>query len=100
MAKAIKKESRGKARGILFGIGRYVFGLLIIVLTAGLIILKTGNIGNILIMLVAFPFAFIVDPVLLIGLYFMLTGKTRIRIDVTLLLIVIVCLGLLATAKF
>jgi len=87
----VKEKKGNKLFGILTGIGRYIFGF-IIMLSPLLVVLLTGNNPKIILLgLFTPPITLIIAPQILIGLYFMFTGKTRIRIDVTLLILVIIC---------
>jgi hypothetical protein len=88
---AKEKQEENKLLGILTGIGRYIFGF-IIMISPLIVTLLTGNNPKIILLgLFTPPITLIIAPQILIGLYFMFTGKTRIRVDVTLLILVIIC---------
>ena len=92
------KEERNKLLSILTGIGRYILGL-VILLSPAVIIILNGNDPRVIILgMLTPPINVVILPQVLIGLYFMFTGKTRIRIDITLLLLAAVCtIGLVGT---
>jgi len=94
-----EKKKENKLLIILSGVGRYILGLIILISPA-IIILLNGNEAQVIILaMLTPPINLVVAPQVLVGLYFMVTGKTRIRIDITLLLLVVICtIGLLGTS--
>lgn len=77
-----------KKKNISLAVGRFVFGLLLA--ASPYLFLK------VLKMSFQIPMFF---PVI-IGIYFMISGKFRIRLDVTLLIIVVIALGAVASGYF
>jgi len=94
------KEERNKLLSILSGVGRYILGLVIMLSPAAIILLNGNEPKIILLGMLTPPISFIIAPQVLIGLYFMFTGKTRIRIDITLLLLVAICTFALGSTSF
>jgi len=92
------KEKENKLLSILTGIGRYILGLVILLSPLGIVLIKGVNPQFILLGMFMPPITFVILPPILVGLYFMFTGKTRIRIDITLILLAIASLiGLWST---
>ncbi|MFA5413508.1 MAG: hypothetical protein WC348_03135 [Patescibacteria group bacterium] len=71
---------------------RYVFGIgLIIFIFVGVPLSTSQSPLIMFLFIITFPVAFIIDPIILAGLYFMFTSKFRWRLDVTIFLIIILC---------
>lgn len=81
-----------KFLGVLTGVGRYILGLLILVSPIGISILKGKSINFIFLAAVTPPLNLVILPPMAIGLYFMLSSKSRLRLDTTLLLFYILFL--------
>ncbi|MBI5071997.1 hypothetical protein HZB93_03875 [Candidatus Falkowbacteria bacterium] len=79
---------------------RYVFGIgLILFVLVGVPLLTNQSPVLILMFMFTFPVAFILDPIIAAGIYFMFTSKFRWRFDVTILIILVLCFyGLYALA--
>ncbi len=79
---------------------RYIFGIgLILFVLVGVPLLTSQSPVLILMFMFTFPVAFILDPIIAAGIYFMFTSKFRWRIDVTVLIILVLCFyGLYALA--
>ncbi len=85
-----------KFLGVLTGVGRYILGLLILISPIGVIILKGKPLNYLFLAVLTPPLNLVILPPMAIGLYFMLSGKSRLRLDITLLLFYILFLvGLL-----
>lgn len=78
--------------GILTGAGRYVVGLLMLICPVAILLLRGKQLDYIILAALTPPINIVVLPPILIGLYFMLSSKPRIRIDFTLLLFYILLL--------
>lgn len=75
---------------LIFGGARYVLGILILA-SGVLTLLFFGKDPMIIVHAIAHPLlTFFVTPQIIIGFYFMLTGKWRPRVDFTLFLIAVV----------
>lgn len=85
------KEEGNKLLGILTGIGRYIFGLIILLSPVGITLLKGVSLQFVILGMFTPPITLVILPQILVGIYFMMTGKTRIRIDATLILLAIIC---------
>ncbi len=71
---------------------RYIFGLgLIAFIFVGVPLIAKQSPFVILMFMFTFPVAFILDPIIVAGIYFMFTSKFRWRLDVTIFLILIFC---------
>jgi len=82
---------------ILLGTGRYIFGLAIMISPLAILVANGQDPQIFIFGLLTPPITLVILPQILIGLYFMLTGKSKIRLDVTLILLGIVCdLGLIS----
>jgi len=80
--------SQNRFSKILGGAGRYLFGLLLLALPILIIILVKGKpLQFLFLAILTPPINLIVAPPIIIGLYFMLSGKLRARLDVTLLIL-------------
>lgn len=76
---------------ILLGAGRYILGLIVMISPLA-ILMAGGKDPQIFVFgLLTPPLTLFILPQVLIGLYFMLTGKPRIRLDITLILLGIAC---------
>jgi hypothetical protein len=82
----MKKEENKK--NIWFAIGRFIFGLLL----ASFLFIASKAFQLPMNFYLVFPIA--------IGLYFMLTGKFKIRLDITLLIIAIIFIGLSLNSSY
>jgi len=92
-------DNNSKQTELMLSIARYVFGLIFLFTPAVVLFLKGANVTFIIIGMVMPPVAFIVDPPIITGVYFMLTSKYRWRFDVTAILLSIICLVLLFTMQ-
>jgi len=86
----MKEESKtGVVRDLVLGGGRYVIGLLFLI-SGPLTLVVLGKDPSIMLHAIVHPMlTFVVTPQIAIGLYFMLTGIWRPRVDFTLFLIVL-----------
>jgi hypothetical protein len=71
---------------VLGGVGRYVLGLILLLLPLAILFIKGKPFNYIFLAVLVPPLNLVILPPIAIGLYFMLSGKYRIRIDITLLL--------------
>jgi hypothetical protein len=92
-------QSKNKILNIIFGIGRYFLGIIILLSPMIVTLIKGVSLSFVLLGILTPPITFIVAPPILIGLYFMITGKTRIRLDFTLLLLAVICIIALFSFK-
>lgn len=80
--------SQNRFSKIVGGAGRYLFGLLLLALPILIIILVKGKpLQFLFLAILTPPINLIVAPPIIIGLYFMLSGKLRARLDITLLIL-------------
>jgi len=86
-----EKLKEGKTLSIISGIGRYILGLIILLSPLGVVLLKGVSPQFVILGLFTPPITLVIAPQFLVGLYFMLTGNTRVRIDLTLILLAIIC---------
>lgn len=98
MSKEKPEEAKNKTLSIISGIGRYILGLIILLSPLGVVLIKGVSLQFVILGLFTPPITLLIAPQFLVGLYFMVTGNTRVRIDVTLLLLAFICtIGLWTT---
>lgn len=81
-----------KVPDAVLGVGRYVFGLLMVCSPVLLLFARGADLSLVLLGLLTPPLTFVIAPPMLFGVYFMFTDKSRLRFDVTFLIFSIACL--------
>ncbi len=84
---------------IISGVGRYIFGLIMLLAPVAITLIKGISPTYILLGMLTPPLSFVIAPPMAIGLYFMLSGKMRIRLDITLIILAIICLAAFSGIK-
>jgi hypothetical protein len=89
----MEKEFFGvKVPGAALSVGRYVFGFLMVASPFLLAFARGADPALVILGLLTPPLTLVMAPPILFGFYFMLTGKSRLRFDVTFFIFSIVCL--------
>ncbi|MCX6801741.1 MAG: hypothetical protein NT067_01370 [Candidatus Diapherotrites archaeon] len=81
-----------KVPDVALGVGRYVFGFLMVLSPVALAFARGADPTLVILGLLTPPLTLVIAPPMLFGFYFMFTGKSRLRFDVTFFIFSIICL--------